>query len=185
MLTLIKTTFWFSGHVFQLKLLQQNKLNWWIFSLFLADLWCMHTKLSNYYGKGLTQYILYSVRPVIFWTCWVLKLSSKAYCNIHNIHNLNWIIRLADIWCNPTFIIGCFYIQWVPWYSGPVEAELHHPEDGHRHLPSTGMQYYGTMVLILNGNLEIGAHVRSNLCILICSRKMIRSREVTNRIFFP
>ena len=29
-LTLIETTFFGSGHVFQLKLLQQNKLNWWI-----------------------------------------------------------------------------------------------------------------------------------------------------------
>ena len=31
-LTLIKTILFGSGHVFQLKLLQQNTLNWWIFT---------------------------------------------------------------------------------------------------------------------------------------------------------
>ena len=43
------------------------------------------------------------------------------------------------------------------------------------------------MVLILDGNLEIGVHcsvhVRSNLCHLICLRHLIRSRAVTNLIF--
>ena len=42
---------------------------------------------------------------------------------------------------------------------------------------------YGSMVLILDGNLEIGApHVRSNICYLICLRHLIGSRAVTNRI---
>ena len=41
------------------------------------------------------------------------------------------------------------------------------------------------MVLILDGNSEKGAYVRSNLCYLICLRHFIRSRVVTNRpIFF-
>ena len=40
-----------------------------------------------------------------------------------------------------------------------------------------------TMVLILGGNSEIGAHSRRSLCYLICLRHLIRSR-VTNRIFF-
>ena len=31
-----------------------------------------------------------------------------------------------------------------------------------------------TMVLILDGNPEIGAHVRSNLCYLICLRHLIK-----------
>ena len=39
------------------------------------------------------------------------------------------------------------------------------------------------MALILDGDLEIGAHVRSNLNHLICLRHLIRSREVTYRIF--
>ena len=38
-----------------------------------------------------------------------------------------------------------------------------------------------TMVLILDGSLEIGAYVGSNLCL----RHLIRSRVVTNRIFPP
>ena len=42
-----------------------------------------------------------------------------------------------------------------------------------------------TMVLISDGNSEIGVHVRSNLCYLICSRDLLRQRAVTNRIFFP
>ena len=37
--------------------------------------------------------------------------------------------------------------------------------------------------LIFDGNSEIGAHVRSILCYLICSRHLIRSRAVTNRNF--
>ena len=38
--------------------------------------------------------------------------------------------------------------------------------------------------LYLDGNLEIGAHARSNLSYLICLRYLFRSRAVTNRIFF-
>ena len=38
------------------------------------------------------------------------------------------------------------------------------------------------MVLILDGNSEIGAQVRSHLCYLI---RLMRSREVTNREFYP
>ena len=37
------------------------------------------------------------------------------------------------------------------------------------------------MVLILNFNSVIGAHVRSTICYLICLRHLIRSRTVTNR----
>ena len=40
------------------------------------------------------------------------------------------------------------------------------------------------MVLICDGNSEIGAHVESNLCYLICLRHLIRSKAVTNRIYF-
>ena len=40
------------------------------------------------------------------------------------------------------------------------------------------------MALILDGNPEISVHMRSNLCYLICLRHLIRSRAVTNRIFF-
>ena len=38
------------------------------------------------------------------------------------------------------------------------------------------------MVFILNGNLEIGAHVRSNFSYLICLRHLIISKAVANRI---
>ena len=42
-----------------------------------------------------------------------------------------------------------------------------------------------TMVLISDGNSEIGVHERSNLCYLICVSQLIWSRAaVTNRIFF-
>ena len=40
------------------------------------------------------------------------------------------------------------------------------------------------MVLLLDGNSEICAHVRGNLCYLICFRHLIRAKSVTNRIFF-
>ena len=47
------------------------------------------------------------------------------------------------------------------------------------------IEYGGFMVRILDGNSEIGAHVRSNLCFLICLRRFIKSREVTNlNLFF-
>ena len=39
------------------------------------------------------------------------------------------------------------------------------------------------MVFILDGNSYIGAHVRSNLCYLICLRHLIRSKEAQNKIF--
>ena len=38
------------------------------------------------------------------------------------------------------------------------------------------------MVLIFDCNSEVGAHVRSNLCILICLMHLIKLRDVTNRI---
>ena len=41
----------------------------------------------------------------------------------------------------------------------------------------------GHIELILDGNSEIGAHVRSILCYLIYLRHLIRSRKVTHRIF--
>ena len=40
------------------------------------------------------------------------------------------------------------------------------------------------MVFIYDGNSEIGAQVRSNLCYLIYLRHLMRSRGVTNRFFF-
>ena len=44
---------------------------------------------------------------------------------------------------------------------------------------------YGTYKVILDGNLEIDAHVRSHLCYLICLRQLNRSRAVTKRILSP
>ena len=41
-----------------------------------------------------------------------------------------------------------------------------------------------SMVLILDGNLDKGAHVSNNLCYLTWLRHLIRPRAVTNRIFF-
>ena len=41
-----------------------------------------------------------------------------------------------------------------------------------------------TMVLILDGNSVMNAHVRSNLYCLICLRHLIKSRAVTNQFFF-
>ena len=38
--------------------------------------------------------------------------------------------------------------------------------------------------LYYHSNLEIGAHVESNPCYLICLRHLIWSRAVSNRIFF-
>ena len=38
--------------------------------------------------------------------------------------------------------------------------------------------FYAVHALILDGNSEIGAHVRSNLCYLICLRHLIRPRAV-------
>ena len=40
------------------------------------------------------------------------------------------------------------------------------------------------MVLILDGSSDIGAQVRRNLCHLICLKHLIRSKAVTNLIFF-
>ena len=39
-------------------------------------------------------------------------------------------------------------------------------------------------VLISVGNSEVGAHMKSNLCYLICLRYLIRSRAVLNRLIF-
>ena len=39
-------------------------------------------------------------------------------------------------------------------------------------------------VLILDGNSEIVAHTRSNICYLSCIRYLVRLREVKNQIFF-
>ena len=40
------------------------------------------------------------------------------------------------------------------------------------------------MVLILDGNSLIGAHVWRNDCYSTCSRHLVTSRAVTNRIFY-
>ena len=41
----------------------------------------------------------------------------------------------------------------------------------------------GHVVLLLDGNSENGAHVRSNLSCLTCLRHLIRSRALSNQIF--
>ena len=46
------------------------------------------------------------------------------------------------------------------------------------------MIWYYIVVFPLDGKLDIGAHVWSDLGYLICSRHLIRSRAVTNRNFF-
>ena len=38
--------------------------------------------------------------------------------------------------------------------------------------------------LVLDGFSDIGAHVRSKLCCLICIWQLIRSRAITDRIYF-
>ena len=38
-------------------------------------------------------------------------------------------------------------------------------------------------VLIVDGNSDIGAHVRSYLCCMICLKHIIKSKAVTNRGF--
>ena len=43
--------------------------------------------------------------------------------------------------------------------------------------------YMGNMLRILDGNSDIGAHVRSNLCYLTCFRHFARSRAVPIRFF--
>ena len=40
------------------------------------------------------------------------------------------------------------------------------------------------MAIIIDGNSEIGAHARSNLCYLNCLRHLIRLRAIKNLIFF-
>ena len=47
-----------------------------------------------------------------------------------------------------------------------------------------GKSLWYTMVLILDVNSEIGTHVTSNLCYVICSRHLIRSRKSQIGIFF-
>ena len=41
------------------------------------------------------------------------------------------------------------------------------------------------MMLLLDGNSEIGAHLRSDIVNLICSMHLIRSRAVSNLKFIP
>ena len=40
------------------------------------------------------------------------------------------------------------------------------------------------MVIILDGNLVVGAHVRRDLCYLTCLRHLFKSKGVKNRISF-
>ena len=44
--------------------------------------------------------------------------------------------------------------------------------------------YFRIISWYLDGNSEIGAHVKNNLCYLICLRHLIKSRAVTNQICF-
>ena len=54
---------------------------------------------------------------------------------------------------------------------------------GSRHFLSKSVSF--SMVLILDGNSEIGAYVRVNICYLICLLQLLRASTVTNRIFSP
>ena len=56
----------------------------------------------------------------------------------------------------------------------------------HPYFLSTWLRWTAKKWAISHGtcNSEIGAHVRSKLCYLICIRRLIISRAVTNRIIF-
>ena len=59
------------------------------------------------------------------------------------------------------------------------------PEIGHIHFLPLFFRACGQiMVLIVDGNSELGAHVGNNLWYLICLRHLIISRAVTNQISF-
>ena len=66
----------------------------------------------------------------------------------------------------------------LTWYVSPsLEAS------GAQYIePNMTYRYIGAMVLILDGNSEKGAHVRSNLCNLISLRLLIRSRAARDEL---
>ena len=57
-------------------------------------------------------------------------------------------------------------------------------EENQRYLSAVGQSSLDTMVLILDGNPEIGAHLGKDLGVLIWLRLIFRSRVVTNMILF-
>ena len=69
------------------------------------------------------------------------------------------------------FYTVTYYIKWV--------------KTSWQYCTNFGLLKDPLMVLIWNGNCEIGAQVRGSICYLICLRHLIRSRTVTNPFFYP
>ena len=90
------------------------------------------------------------------------------------------------------FYIVTYYIKWVKtswahsneWRYPGLYLPCYLGSLSDRFINNVRRKGQCMMVSILDGNSRIGAHVRSNLCYLICLRYLIRSRAVTNRIFF-
>ena len=60
-----------------------------------------------------------------------------------------------------------------------------HTNVNHLHKWGIGLAVNITMVLIFDGNLEICAHVRRNLCHFSCLRHLIRPKAIANKFCSP
>ena len=75
--------------------------------------------------------------------------------------------------------IGCRLVD-----GGGVDEDETRQEESYQATDHDDALLGEMMVLVFDGNLVLGAHVRSNLCFLICLKQLIKLRVVKNRNIF-
>ena len=113
-------------------------------------------------GHSVAKSLITSYLSSLFWCLKCVCLIKK------NITIISYIIWKSKSWCIITQLWNIFTSDaifrnsWI-WYKTRLRKDLYN----------------------LDGNSEISAHFRSNLCYLICLRHLNRSRVGTNHMFLP
>ena len=127
--------------------------------------------------KILKPFFLCIFKPLIEW---IKSCNLRFSCTKITIADLRYF---PEYTINLLFFLGLqwrylLYLNWTKsWTNEPIS--INRPLFQPIKLPGT------IMVLILDGNSLRGAHVRRNICYSTCSRHLITSRAVTNRVFLP
>ena len=130
---------------------------------------------------------------------WYGKLIHMHVCNLFHFI-LDNIIAVSNVPCFTPYVkMCCLCVKrlkvssvllclkkfiYQSWTGYPVIAQSGSGSAHFHRIKSYKIGLDIRYLLILDGNSELGARVRSNLCYLICFRHLLGSRAVTNRNVF-
>ena len=109
------------------------------------------------------------------------------FANNHNSIRSNTFYCIRSFLYLPILCVRCITISVSKCYVRTMYVQCTYKQERRKDLECLFFAVRSldlNMVIILYGNSEIDTRVRGNIYYLICLRHLIRSRPVTNRIFF-